>query len=71
MSAGTSLALAVVRVPRGAAQPTRDQLRAALDDDRRSLHLPPGDPRNALIIAGPFAVTVGDQSFDEYTVWER
>jgi len=71
MSAGTSLALAVVRVPRGAARPSRDQFRVALDADRRSLNQPPGDPRNELLVTGPFAVTIGDQSFDEYTVWER
>ena len=68
---GASLALAVVRVTHGAAAPPHDQLRAALDADRKTLGLPPGDPTNELIVVGPFAVTVGDQSFDEYTVWER
>lgn len=71
MLSGMSLALAVIRVPHGAARPGRDQFRAALDEDRRFLHLPPGDPRNDLVVTGPSLVNVGEQSFDEYVVWER
>ena len=71
MSAGTSLALAVVRVLRGAPRPGREQCRRALDQDRAMLRLPPGDAGNDLIVAGPYPVTLGEQALDEYVVWER
>jgi hypothetical protein len=71
MSAGTSPALAVVRVARGAAKPSLEQLREALDQDRRFFGLPPGDAGNELIVTGPFPVSVGGKDQDEYVVWER
>jgi hypothetical protein len=71
MSAGTSQAMAIVRVPRGAAQPAQEKLRQALDKDRGFLRLPPGDARNELIVTGPFPVLVGTEELDEYVVWER
>ncbi|HVN83905.1 MAG TPA: hypothetical protein VMW17_03575 [Candidatus Binatia bacterium] len=71
MSVATSLALALVRVPPDAARPSPEQFRRALDDDRRALGLPPGDPDNELIVTGPERVMIGAHRFDEYTVWER
>jgi hypothetical protein len=71
MTTGTALALAIVRVARGAARPSAEQLRHALDRDRAVLRLPPGDARNDLTVAGPYPVAVGDQQLDEYVVWER
>lgn len=71
MPAGTSQAMAIVRVPRGATPPTQEKLRQALDEDRGFLRLPPGDARNELIVTGPFPVLVGTEELDEYVVWER
>jgi hypothetical protein len=71
MSAGTSLALGIIRVARGAQKPAPEQLRAAVDQDRRALHMPPGDGRSDLMVAGPYALTINGEDIDEYVVWER
>ena len=70
-SAGTLAALAVVRVPRGAARPTNQELRHALEQDRHALHLAPAAVEGDLVVTGPYPVTMGEQQFDEYVVWER
>lgn len=71
MSGGTSIAMAVVRVERGAPRPSREQFRRALDEDRRLLHMRPGDADNELIVTGPVPIVVGEAQLDEYVVWER
>ena len=62
-------ALVVLRVPRGAAAPDQDLVRAAIAADRRQLGLPP-DELLGYRIAGPYAVALGDGTFDEYVAWE-
>jgi hypothetical protein len=71
MPAGTSLALAVLRVPRGASAPSPERLREALDEDRDRLRLPRRKSDNDVVIAGPYPIEIGDQELDEYVVWER
>jgi hypothetical protein len=72
MSAGTLIALAIVRVPSGAPRPSDDKLRRALDQDRRALRLPKDKMKNGeLVVGGPYPVTVGSDLLDEYVVWER
>ena len=71
MSAGTSIALATVRVPHGQPRPADDVLRRAVDADRAKLRLPPGNGLLDLEVAGPYHVTRDGQEIDEYIVWER
>lgn len=71
MSAGTSIALATVRVPRGRPRPSDETLRQALEDDRAKLHLAPANGLADLAITGPYAVTLEGRELDEYVVWER
>lgn len=66
----TRSALAVVRVDRGAARPTDDDLRAALRADRKALKQPP-EPEGAITVSGPYAIRVDGRDLDEYVVWER
>ena len=62
-------ALVVLRVPRGAPAPGDAQLRAAIAADRTQLGLPP-DELLGYRVAGPYAVSLGEQVFDEYVAWE-
>jgi hypothetical protein len=62
--------LALIRVDRGAPRPDEDALRKALAADRAFLRLQP-QPVVDIEVAGPYAVRVGDDDFDEYVVWER
>ena len=72
MSAGTSIAFALIRVPRGAPPPSEEILERALAEDRKRLGLPAA--ANAALeptVAGPYAVLVDGAELDEYVVWER
>ena len=71
MSRGTASALTVVRVSRGQPPPGEEQLRAALARDRARLHLPPEKYARDFTVAGPYAITIDGQEFDEYVVWEQ
>jgi hypothetical protein len=71
MAAGASLAFALIRVPRGAARPSEEQFRAALQHDRERLRQPAPRVATDLKIAGPYAIVVEGSEFDEYVVWER
>ena len=71
MSAGTSIALATVRVPHGADRPPESVFREAIERDRKVLGVPPDLIRGDLAVAGPYVITVGERQLDEYVVWER
>ena len=71
MAAGASPAFALVRVRRGQARPSDEQLRAALAADREQLHQPPPSAPTELQVTGPHAITVDGSELDEYVVWER
>jgi len=71
MPAGASVALALLRVPRGGSRPTDEQFRAALAEDCQRLHQPAPPDASDLHIAGPYAVIVDGSELDEYVVWER
>ena len=62
-------ALVVLRVPHGAAAPSESDLRRAIELDRVRLVLP---PTNAFTVrvAGPYTITIGGQTLDEYVAWE-
>ena len=62
-------ALVVLRVPRGAAPPAEDDIRAAIGDDRARLALP-ADDVGAYRLAGPYAIELDGRSLDEYVAWE-
>jgi hypothetical protein len=62
-------ALIVLRVPRGAAPPAEEDIRAAIENDRVRLALP-ADDVTAYRVAGPYAIEVDGRSLDEYVAWE-
>jgi len=64
-----SLALVLLRVPRGAARPADDRVQRAIDDDRRWLGLGPAED-TSYRLAGPYPVEIDGQSLDEYVAWE-
>jgi hypothetical protein len=64
-----SLALVLLRVPRGAAPPADERVQRAIDDDRRRLGLGPADD-TSYRLAGPYPVEIEGQSLDEYVAWE-
>lgn len=69
VSPASPRALVVLRVPRGAPAPAEEQIRSALAADRSQLALPPGQVFGYRI-AGPYAIALGGQEFDEYVAWE-
>ncbi len=71
MPKGIATALTVVRVKRGQPPPSETEFRAAIERDRARLHLPAEHYQRDLGIAGPYAISVGEQELDEYVVWER
>lgn len=71
MSRATATALAIVRVPKGAPRPSDEEFRRALEEDRARLRLEPAPDILDFYVAGPFAITLDGQEFDEYVVWER
>jgi len=71
MPAGASIALALIRVPRGEARPTEARFRAALQKDHEQIRQPASAVETDVHIAGPYAITVDGTELDEYVVWER
>ena len=71
MPAGSPIAFALLRIPRGDPAPSREQFRAALDEDRRRLHVPNGNGTPDMEIVGPYQIIVDGTELDEYVVWER
>lgn len=71
MPAGSPVAFALLRVPRGDPRPSEDQFRAALARDREQLHLQSQNGGSDLQIAGPYQIMVGGTELDEYVAWER
>jgi len=61
----------MIRVPRGQPAPDEAAQRTAIERDRLRLHLPPEKYARDVTIAGPYPVTVNDQEWDEYVLWER
>lgn len=70
MRSGTSIAFALIRLPRGE-RPSEGQFTDALREDRRSLHLPPSNGAIEFLTAGPYPILVDGQELDEWVVWER
>jgi hypothetical protein len=71
MHAGSPVAFALLRVPRGDPRPSDENFRAALAKDREALHLPGKNGDSDLQIAGPYQIIVDGNELDEYAVWER
>jgi hypothetical protein len=71
MPAGSPVAFALLRVPRGDPRPSEEKFRAALAKDREQLHLPSKNGGSDLQIAGPYQIIVDGSELDEYVVWER
>jgi hypothetical protein len=71
MLAGSPVAFALLRIPRGDPRPSEDSFRAALAKDRQELHLPAKNGSSDLQIAGPYQIIVAGTELDEYVVWER
>ena len=71
MPAGSPVAFALLRVPRGQARPSEEQFRNALTRDREQLRQPPAPVQTDITIAGPYAILVDGAELDEYVVWER
>jgi hypothetical protein len=71
MAAGASAAFALIRVARGAARPSEDHLRAALQADRERLREAAPPAPTEIQVAGPYHITVAGTDLDEYVVWER
>jgi len=62
-------ALVVLRVPRGASPPADRAVRAAIETDRATLHLPQVDVTEYRL-AGPYAIDIAGEAVDEYVAWE-
>jgi len=71
MPAGSPVAFALLRVPRGDPRPSEENFRAALAKDREALHLPGTNGADDLQTAGPYQIVVDGNELDEYVVWER
>jgi hypothetical protein len=71
MSAGSSVAFALLRVPRGQPRPTDEQFHDALEKDCEQLHQPAPRADTEMQTAGPYPITVGETELDEYVVWGR
>lgn len=71
MAAGSPVAFALLRVPRGDPTPSEEKFRAAIAEDRKQLHLSAQNGSDDLQIAGPYQIIVDGAELDEYVVWER
>ena len=71
MTPGTPIALASLRIARGAPRPSDDAFRAAIERDRAFLRLPKVDGELDFAVAGPYPITVDGKDLDEWVVWER
>lgn len=63
-------ALVILRVPRGAPAPAPGRIREAIAADRERLRLPRADGEVDYRVAGPYAVEVDGERFDEYVAWD-
>jgi hypothetical protein len=71
MPAGTPIALATVRVPRGHPRPSEETFRKAIEQDRAMLRLPRANGLIDIAVAGPYPITTDGHDLDEYVVWEK
>jgi len=71
MTAGTPVAFALIRIPRGAPRPSDDAFQQAIAEDRQRLRLPANNGYVDFGVAGPYAVVVDGAELDEYAVWEK
>ena len=71
MSAGSSLALTLIRVPRGTPRPSDDECRQALLRDRAELHETGINGTPEFELAGPYPIVVDGSDVDEWVVWEK
>jgi hypothetical protein len=71
MFAGTSIAVTLIRVPRGAPAPGGDECRRALNEDLARLGVVRRNDGFEVEIRGPYPISVADHELDEYVVWER
>jgi hypothetical protein len=71
MRAGSPLAVALLRVPRGRPRPSDEDFLRALARDREQLHLPKANGATDFETAGPYAIIVDGKELDEWVVWER
>ena len=69
MSPAAPKALVLMRVPRGAAAPTDESIRAAIRADRRRLGLASAGGEQYRL-AGPYRIELGGEALDEYVAWE-
>jgi hypothetical protein len=71
MSSGVSLAFALIRVPRGQACPSDEDVRKALAQDRLRLCQPERNGAMEYQLAGPYPVVVDGSELDEWVAWEK
>jgi hypothetical protein len=71
MSSGVSLALALIRIPRGQPRPSEDDFCKALAEDRKQLCEPEPNGDTEYQVAGPYPVVVDGADLDEWVVWEK
>jgi hypothetical protein len=71
MFAGASIAITLIRVPRGAPAPENDECRRALAEDLAHLRVARQDNGYEVEIRGPYPISIADRELDEYVVWER
>jgi hypothetical protein len=71
MAAGSPLAFALMRVPRGQPRPSDEDFLGALARDREQLHLPEANGAADFETAGPYPILVDGKELDEWVVWER
>jgi len=69
MSPNAPKALVLLRVPRGAAVPADETIRAAIQADRRRLGLGPANGAQYRL-AGPYRIEIEGEALDEYVAWE-
>lgn len=71
MSAGSSLALALIRVPHGNPRPSDEECRTALVRDREELRRSGLNGAPEFDLAGPYHIIVDGNDVDEWVVWEK
>ena len=69
MSPTAPKALVLMRVPRGAAAPADESIRAAIQADRRRLGLALANGAQYRL-AGPYRIEIGGEALGEYVAWE-
>jgi hypothetical protein len=69
--AGSPLAFALLRIPRGQARPSDEEFLAALARDREQLRLPKLNGATDFETAGPYPIVYEGKDLDEWVVWEK